>query len=378
MARADARTLGLLNLYPGYMWEDNWRYNQIVGAGSRLMPGCQNAPYLQYERQYIADALLEALGKAAQYLGYYPAPIWVTDEAVTVNSDLSWSSQTLQTRFGYVSAFGKRAVTQIAANVLVTYSDTDGDQINDRATLTVSGVTNIPADEIRVFFRTADGAANAADEYWEIEPLSVVKSGDNATISGGRWLFVHPTRVWAKEYEGDTAHKFAGSTTSADDFVNQVDVYRVYADATSAVQLLLDPADVGTENTVVNATASVQNEQQGHFRIYTGSSQTAPAAQPRTVRVSYRAGYPLVNGQMDRQLAQACIRYANTLMPQQPQMCDRSLSMWTDDRAVSQNLAARDAWTPPPLGITNGGLFAWGVIAARRNPLLARPSKREA
>ncbi len=357
MARADARTLGLLNLYPQYMWEDYWRFNQMGGAGVRLIPNCQNQPYIQYERQYIADSLLESAGKAAEHLGYWPAPNWIVDEIVAVNCDLRWNGQTLQTRFGHVAAFGKRAVSQIAPNVLVTFSDTDGDQVEDRATLTVSGVTAIPADEIRVFFRTADGAAAAASDYWEIEPLTVTKSGDNATITGPRWLFVHPTRVWAKEFQSGTAQKYAGSTTSADDFVNQVDVYRVSADATSAVELLLDPSVVGAENAVVNATATITHAHQGHFRVYTGSTQTAPLAQPHSIRVSYRAGYPLESGQMDRQLALACIRYANTLMPQQPHMCDRGMGMWNDDRAVP-DLSMRDTWTPPPFGITNGGLFA--------------------
>lgn len=378
MARADARTLGLLNRWAVFMHEDPWRFNQILGQGVRIIPNCQNQPYIQYERQYIADALVESIVKAAEYLGYWPSPHWITDEIIPINSDLHWSAQTLATRFGYITAFGKRAVSQIAANVTISYTDSNNDNIDDLATLTVTGVTNIAADEIQVFFRQEDGAEADADEYWQIEPLKVVKSGDTATITGPRWLFVHPVNVWANEYQSGSAEKYYGETTDDTCFVTEVDVYRVYANPTDAAQLLMNSSIVGSENAVESVTGQTVNDLMGHFTAYTSAAQSSPLGVPFSLRVSYRAGYPLeANGQMDKQFAQAIVRYANTLMPQQPQMCDRTVGMWSDDRAVSPDIAARDTWTPPPFGISNAGLYAWSVISSRRITLKARATKRE-
>lgn len=374
MARAEVVTNGLLNRYIDFMGEDGWRFNQIGGEGVRQIPNCQNQPYLQYERQYIADALATSMNKAAEYLGYYPAPHWITDEIVTVNSDYSWSGQTLSTRFGHLIEFGRRATTLIADDVAVAYTDTDADQIDDWATITVTGVTDIPADEIQVFFRVADGADSAASEYWQIEPLKVVKTGDSAEITGKRWLFAHPINVWRKDYDATSGvmAKFQGDTADANCFVVEVDVYRVYANAASAVQLVTGEGNV-------SATGKVSNAHMGQFTAHTASGQTSPSCRPTELRVSYRSGLALVNDQMDRQLAQACIRYANTLMPQQPEMCSRGIAMWNADTKVdSDSLAARDTWTPPPFGITQAGLFAWAVISARQIALKARPSKRQA
>lgn len=379
MARADGRTLGLLNRWPEHMHEDGWRFNQIGGEGVRIVPNCQNQPYVQYERQYIADALVEAVGKAAEYLGFWPAPTWVTDDLLTINSDMRWSRQTLTTKFGHVIEFGRRATSLIAADVALVFSDRNSDQVDDWVTLTVTGVDGIPADEIQVFFRQEDGAPEGGDEYWQIEPLKVRKSGDSATIEGPRWLFVHPVKVWEKEYGDDRVQKFMGDTGDEDHFVTYVDVYRVYTDASNCVELLCHADQVGIDHAVVSATPQLSNAFMGDFTAYVGSGQSEPLAAPHSVRVSYRAGIPLVNGQMDRQLAIACIRYANTLMPQQPNMCDRvTMGMWAEDTETdTDSLAARDAWTPPPFGITNGGLFAWSVISARRIVLKGRPTKRE-
>lgn len=374
MARANALTLGLLNQYPELLHEDVWRFNQVLGEGARQSPSSQNQPYIQFEREYIARALADAAVKAAEYLGYWPAPQWVQAETVTLDSDLRWNGQTLQTRFGHLIGFGKRATSLITAAVAVAYSDTDDDGVDDTATITVSGVNAVAADEITVFFRPADGAPSAADERWAIEPLTVSKSGDNATISGHRALFAHPKKVWAKEYTSDYAtQKHAGNTGSADDFVTHVDVYRVVADSTAAVELLTHDS----ASPVTPASATVTHPEQGHFRLYSGPAQSLPTGRPYAVRVWYRAGYALSNGRMDDELALALTRYANTIMPQQPNMTERALAMWHEDRKVD-NLSERDTWSPPPFGITAGGLYCWSVIAARRNELKGKPTKRRA
>ena len=185
MARSDVRLRGLplLNRWPEIMHEVQWRFNQISGDGVRQVPNCQNHVYIQYERDYIAQALLDAAMQASNYLGYPPAPMWIEDEIVVIDRDLPWNGQTLSTHYGHVQAFGKRAASLIEADVDVTYSKaSDASPVVDTATLaTISGVEAIPADEIQVFFRVADGAAAAGSDLWQIEGLTVQKSGDTGS-----------------------------------------------------------------------------------------------------------------------------------------------------------------------------------------------------
>lgn len=368
MARADVHTLGLLNAWPRIMHEDVWRFNQFKGNGVRVTPGCSDATYVQYDRDLIAQALYDAAMLAADYMGFYPAPRWVVDEIIPIRSSAAWNAQTLETKWAHVEAIGRRAATLIQAGATVTFSDEDSDGVQETASVTVT--TTVADAEIQAFFRVADGAAGAAHEWWQIEPLTVTDNGNGTkTLKGHKALFAHPKNVWAKEYaSNDYLTKFAGDTTQdASHFVTTVDVYRVYADAASAVQLLLDPDVVGAANAVVNATAWLKETRMGYFTLYTASGQSAPSGRPRAVRVSYKAGYPLVANRMDNRLETRLIRFANTLMPQQPNgFCDRTQMKWNDDREVSSNLSQAEADNPPPFGLTNGAIAAWQVVDALR------------
>lgn len=384
MARSDVPAYGLtlLNRWPDIMKEVQWRFNQISGDGVRQFPNCQNRVYVQGERDYIAQALMDSAIQAREHLGYPPSPMWVEDELVPIDSDYWWYKQTLSTRFGRVQAFGKRAVTPIAQNVAVTYTDADSDGVRETATLaTVSGVSSIDASEIQVFFRVSDGADSGGSEYWRIEPVTVSKSGNNAVITGPRWLFVHPETIWAKEYkqtinvENGAWQKFDGDVANDDHFVTQVDVYRVYPDATNAAQLLLNPNL--TTLTPVAVTADLANADQGWFTLRVGSGQSDPITQPMQAKVSYLAGLPLKNGRMDVQLETGIVRYANALMPQSPEMCERGAGMWRKDNETSDNLSQHDTRHPPAFGITSGGMHLASVVEARYDRLKGRTTKPE-
>ena len=370
MARSSVpmRGLCLLNRWPEVMREVGYRFNQISGDGVLQLPGCPDNVYVQYEREYIAQALLDATTQAAEYLGYLPMPMWVENEVIPLDDELAWDNQTVSTHYGHLQEFGTRATTLIDADADVTYTDEDDDGVDDTATITVSGVTAIDADEIKVFYRTADGADSAAAESWQIEPLTVVKSGDTATITAPRYLFSHPA-LHTVEYTRNAGNwtKHAGDVANEDDFVWQVDVYRVYADATQAVTLLIDPR--WTDNNEVAATGEITLAEHGYFTLQTETNQTMPEFPPAYVKVSYRAGLPLVNGRMDAQLENAIVRYANTLMPQMPSMCDRGEAMWKDDEQRSSEASIFDAWNPPAFGTTKAGMKLLQVVNARQNRL---------
>lgn len=369
MARANARTLGLLNRWPLVMQEDAWRFNQILGAGVRMPQGSVAQAYVQPEREYIADSLQAAIAQTADALGYPPAPMWVEDEYIALDPEYYWSAQNLTTRYGRVIEFGKRTTSLISADAPLVFSDANGDQVDDTVTITVT--TDVDTDEIGVFFRVADGADAAAHEWWEIDGLTKTASGGTVTITGHKALFAHPLNVWAHSYSSDDWNvKYTGDTQDPASFVSAVDVYRVYADATSAVQLISSGRN--TSAPITNVTAALLDSDYGMFSIYAGASQSEPEAYPHAVKISYRAGLPLQNGRIQPRLETAIIRYANTIQAQPPALSDRANAMWIEDRKVSDLLTRADANSMQPFGITVGGHHLWQIVRAMRFALKAR------
>lgn len=369
MARANARTYGLLNRWPLVMQEDVWRFNQILGAGVRMPSSNVAQAYVQFERDYIADSLQTAITQTADALGFPPVPMWIEDEYVPIDPDYYYSAQNFTTRFGRVIEFGKRATTLISANVNIAFSDANGDQIDDTATITIT--TDVSVDEIGVFFRVADGADAAASEWWEIDGLTKTASGGTVTITGHKALFVHPLNVWAISYGSDDWNvKYTGDTQDPASFVSAVDVYRVYADVTSAVQVISSARD--TDAPVTNISASLLDADYGMFSVYVGAAQSYPDIYPRAMRVSYRAGMPRVNGRIEPRLETALIRYANTIQAQPPALSDRANAMWMDDRRISDLLTRADANSAQPFGITVAGFHLAQIVRSMRLVLKSR------
>lgn len=375
MAVADILHALLLNRWAEVMKESIWRFNQMGGAA--VLADTGTPVYTSVERDFIANALAEAVKTASEYLGFPPRPTWLVDELVELSPGKKYDTQTVATQFGYVEAFGVRAVTALdGGEKTVSYSDTDSDGIQDLATITLTVPGGTLASEIEVFFRQEDGAPADADERWQIYPLKVVVSGTSATITGHKALFVHPKNVWAKPYTAlNSSTRFEGIPGDSTHFVDKVDVYRVYANPTGAVKLQSHPREAGANPAEVEATAWLRDAKLGLFSVYTATGQTAPFAKPYLAKVSYRAGYPLTNGLMERRLEVALARYANLLMPHMPHVT--RLAMWQEDHGVPESLTAADAENPPPLGIQTAGIAAWRVIQSMKLDEKARRTSVE-
>ena len=372
MARSDVETYLLLNAWPRLMHEDTWRFNQIGGEGVRVAASCASPTYIQYERDYIASALYDAVQRAADYFGFYPAPVWVADEVIQLKSGSDWQHQIVETRWGYLTEFGKRAITlEDGGATTVVYSDEDQDGIEETGSVTVT--TSVADSELHVFFRVGDGAAGAAHELWRIEPLTVTDiGGGQKKLSGHRSLFAHPKTVWAREYAAHNFYeKHQGDTKDVTAFVTAVDVYRVYNDPAAAVTLLSDPRLSTTLTWNVNAF--IQDSKYGCFTLRKVSDSDPDPTYPVAVRVSYRAGFPLTLNRTDRRLEVALVRYANTIMPEDTTFCGRTQALWQRDRDLPEAITEQEAKHPPPFGMTRGGLFAWGV----RNALFLPGKARE-
>lgn len=367
--------LGLLDIWRDYMREDLFHFNQASGKGAPLNEPCN--VYIQPEREALTRALLRAKRMLFSELGYEPFPIWKSDTFL-LSQGIPIERQLLRLREGYVQSFGQRAQTLIDDDVAIVYSDDDGDGVNDTATMTVT--TTVAAGEIKVFFRTADGAPAAGDYRWEIEPLTVTKSGNTATIVGHRALFVKPSSFWDVPYDWsddiNRKEKNSADTSLAADFITLVDVYRVYNDTTTPAVVSSDDWLSEGDNTITfdDTTAAVQLVQSDISTFRVRWTCTACEGWPERVTVYYKAGYPLSYGRPDAELSEMLARLANTLHPLALpcEVCESSRRMWeTDTTPVpADELSQREVGNP--FGLLRGAVEAWRVVVARA---LARAGK---
>lgn len=350
-----------------FLLEDVWRYNQVLGTGVPVLPV---DVYIQQNRDMISRAITSAAGKMADVLGYPIVPTWVS-ETIPYGAAYPQQMQPLKLKYGYVQEIGRRASELVQANVAIVYSAVGGLGVDDTATITVLNVS-YDADEIKPFYRVVDGAPSAGNEFWEIygENVSVTKSGTTITITAPRALFVSPNGFIKRPFENPNLNFTeinAADTSSAADFVTAVDIYRVYADTTSAVQLVSDPFYLCSDNcedNVRNGCARLVNAELGLVQMR-GYDTCACYGFPQYVRIWYKAGYPLneITGMPDTELLEAAVRLANTTMPNRTcPICDESYDSWYQD-GQQETLASH--YVNNPFGTKKGQAYAWQVVEHR-------------
>lgn len=366
-------TYGLLNAWAARTGVSIWQFNQVTGTGTDApvsTPG--NEVYIQPEREFLADAILQANAMAVKELRFNHRPVFVS-ETLQVSSFRALARQQFILSHAYVDAIGTRGTSVISAGASVVYSDVDGDGVDDTATITVStSVTD--ATEVQVFFKAADSLAPAADERWQIEPLTVSISGGTATITGHRALFVKPS-VWRNPTRSpnyNNASKNAASTTNAADFVTTVDVYRVYPDTTNAVTINANPyssspAAVQTAMTTYAGEAVISNPTLG-LVILRPQTTVDIENRPVNVTINYRAGYPLdtFSGLPDRALETAIIRLTNSLMPSRLPMTGVEARVYNDDDAKTTEVFISRQRFNNPFGTKQGAVAAWDIVSQYR------------
>lgn len=194
-------------------------------------------------REEVARAIRNAEFAIAQVLGYWPAPTW------TVKENHAWPRQynravqqgyrtavgrpvTLNTKYQHVIGGGRRASEAIESEAAIVYTDEDGDDFYETATLTVYGVT-CDISEIRIY--TAGKSAHPA---WEIRgATSSALENEIYTAVYPSWLFIEPT-LWEAPPNASSPTFEPINVTTTDNFVDSVDVYRVWNDTSQASALL--------------------------------------------------------------------------------------------------------------------------------------------
>lgn len=113
------------------------------------------------------------------------------------------------------------------------------------------------------------------------------------------------------------------------------------------------------------------------FIAYDGDSCCGHWRPPDQVSVNYLAGYPLVNNQMDPDMAQIVAALAAGILPKRTCNCERAeriIDYWREDLSIGNRERSARALSPheqsSPFGFTRGALFAWermfdkGIVGA--------------
>lgn len=182
-------------------------------------------------RDDILEAIVSAEQKLRAYLNFRPGPqyteatvLWpaLGDTRLTriipSGAGGGWLGVFLPE--GEIRAVGIEGLTFISTPVL-TYSDPDGDGINELATCTVA-TTITDTAQIAAYFQASDRLnGDAAGEEYRIRPVTVSISGGVATIRIPSWLLVRPI-----QYEGFDLQSTDLNPATAGVLASSIDIYQ--------------------------------------------------------------------------------------------------------------------------------------------------------
>lgn len=246
MARASYHTLLSLDRYAKIMGITPPYFNQGHGTSVFPLSGSCDGIWFQYawqqfdqiSREDLAQEMVNTEQDIANYLGYYPAPKWISKEihpyprpyrrdTYGFGLNVRWMSKSIETNYAKIISAGRRAVSSVNTGVAVVYSDPDGDGFNELATITTA-TTLTDVCEVKLYF-----AGHSGQQEWEIRPVKTkVISGGNVTFTVDSWLLLDPD-LW-EAYPDASGDVSAIDIETGGNFVTTVDVYREYTDFTQA------------------------------------------------------------------------------------------------------------------------------------------------
>lgn len=292
----------------------------------------------QSERDLLVEYLAEAEEMRETELHFHIAPKYLEDEEQDhrIPVILDWK---------YLVAVGTKATATISAGETVNKGAETAP--NDPVTFTVT-TTVTSTDEIRVFYPGEDV---------EITPSSVSISGGVATILVPRARLVKPT---LNDDRDDHLSYYVN-----DNFLNTVDIMRVYTDTSDGAYIVWDSVGrvlagvdtyPGSAETVQRANVQFTGKRARDLSIvhaYPADASGNPAMytyciEPSVVRISYLSGR---RSSMRTELETA--RFAHTLMPNTPCTCPYVEQMWREDRETDPSGLVT------PYGSSAGAVRAW-------------------
>lgn len=372
----------IIGLHPYYFWQ----IGEGVPASSR--GDCQSVMFQyawqdsgQLAREEVADCIAQAEQMFANIAGYWPAPKFIISEQhdypqhYQANLYSGYGTprgqyKAVKLKWGYLQNIGTEELTLVNASVNVTFSDPDGDGVNERFTATVTVPSGTLTGEVAAFFRAAD-RNDLELAGWEICPITVSISGTTCTITGKSILLVKPDNVLGLDPESLSADPSDEGNT----FVSAISVYRRTVNVEDTGSLIWERYNCDTPPCAVEIGTGcfgVRNKELGWVtpqpaRYDSDTSQFIHAypdcicRAPDRVTVNYLAGYPRQsNGKMDRTHARIIALLSAALLPNQKCGCDRADQRLFFYRSLPSDGEQNQYFDDPtPFGRNQGAIEAW-------------------
>ena len=374
MARSATETLLPLDRYAVVMNLNPYHFNNLDdGKPAAGGTAYWNQGHVEELALYISQAEMRMREGQNQFKGldYDVAPRFYRDLINYYSRSAQWwLCDSVRTNRGHVEAFGHRVLTSMENGVSVNYAD-------DTGTITLTGVSDVNSEDVVVFYRVVDGATEAADDAWQIRPLTVLIDGTTVTITGHKSQFVKPSIPQGPTCPG-------GLSSDDDNFVGAVDVYQETIDLELPLALQWDAIAIGksTDPTVKaeqTGAALLIDGETGLFlprpATYINNAHTfvdpTYGGSPGFIAAEYRAGYPYTipsQRRMDARLENAIVRLTNVMTPDFGLwLSDFAQRKWRDDRQMpSDDNPLNPNELDNPFGYTNGARAAWLAIQSMK------------
>jgi len=195
--------------------------------------------------------------------GFNLLPDWTVGERLTYPQPamtMAWGNATtprgflksIELKKGHIISGGVRAKSLIQAGVIVTRQDDDTDGYAETCVVIVAtSVTDV--NEIHAYYPAKSGA-----DGWEIRPIKVSISGGSANIQFKAWQIAAANKMDALDGDVLDAH-------DAHSYETTIDVYRVYNDPQTQVQLMWEGCNDG--DCCVSCVACQFGTQAGCFHL---------------------------------------------------------------------------------------------------------------
>jgi len=358
-------------------------------------------------REHIAQLIQEAERDIAEYLHYWPAPVWIVDEReryprlydgnlLGYGQNNQFRYRALQLDYGKVLYGGRRATALLNPDpVGYVLRDLDGDGFSETAEFTVIVPATLDPCEVKLYFKEYDAldadncrtdpSSVGADFAWEIRPIRTSLSGTTLTIWVDAWELFKP-----QLQEGFSTTPIDADDT-ANSYVDEVLVYREYNDPSQPVQFLwgtdiycsgtagacgwitqngcmrLDNPRLG----LATLSPATYNAEEGTFTASTWSQKYEPDG----VRLWYRAGATETTSNcsvLNRFWASTIVMLATARLDYPICSCEdmaqRTSNKWTTDRAEitsSRTFQNPNSVLLCPFGTRAGEIEAWRRIEKR-------------
>jgi hypothetical protein len=336
MAIAELPTLLSLDQYAEIVGINPFHFNQVLCTAFPAPSECESI-WFQHgwhspgkaSREDLARAISLAEQIIARYLGYWPAPKFISDERHAyprrrfTYTDSGWmfpplalndNRKMIHLDWGYLDGAGRRCITEIDPAAAVTLDNLDDDSFDEWTTVTVTvPAGTLPAD-IAVF------ATGDTSEQRQIRNLRVTITGTTAVIAGWSAQFVDPAlQVLGQELDGDDTAIYLDEV-----YVGLLSVCKesnAYAAAVFGWQRPSEAVNFETGYGTLQFMNSKAGLAAPCYAVWDATGSTwvpygfTTVDEPHIVSVYYRAGWPLDNwGRMAPPMDRAVAALATALL----------------------------------------------------------------